>query len=55
LQSVEGRIAHFIVPQDHLPSMISRILADLDVVDLTITDPPVEEVISRVFEAGSVM
>lgn len=55
LQSVEGRIAHFIVPQDHLPPMISRILADLDVVDLTITDPPVEEVISRVFEAGAVV
>jgi ABC-2 type transport system ATP-binding protein len=29
-------------------------LADLEVVDLTVTEPPVEEVIGRVFQAGVV-
>jgi len=54
LQSVDGRIAHYLVPQEHLTQTLSRLLADLDVVDLTVTDPPVEDVISRVFEAGKV-
>ncbi|MBD1910196.1 MULTISPECIES: ATP-binding cassette domain-containing protein [unclassified Leptolyngbya] len=54
LQSLDGRVAHYIVPQEHLPQTLSRLLADLDIVDLTVTDPPVEDVISRVFEAGAV-
>jgi len=54
LQSVDGRIAHYLVAQEHLTQTLSRLLADLDVVDLTVTDPPVEDVISRVFEAGTV-
>lgn len=54
LQSLDGRIAHYIVSQENLTHTLSRLLADLDVVDLTVTDPPVEDVISRVFEAGTV-
>lgn len=55
LQSVEGRLAHFIVPQDQLTQTISHLLANLTVADLTITDPPIEDVISRVFETGAVV
>ncbi|MCU0568590.1 MAG: ATP-binding cassette domain-containing protein [Oculatellaceae cyanobacterium Prado106] len=54
LGNVDGRIAHFIVPQEKLTQMIARILADLEVVDLTVTDPPIEEVIGRVFRAGAI-
>lgn len=54
LGSVEGRVAHFIVPQEQLTQTISRLLADLDIVDLTITDPPIEEVIGKVFQAGAI-
>jgi ABC-2 type transport system ATP-binding protein len=42
------------VQQEALTRTVSRILADLDVVDLTVTEPPVEEVIGRVFQAGVV-
>lgn len=55
LQSLEGRVAHFIVPQENLTQTLSRLLAELDVVDLTVTDPPIEEVIGRVFQAGAVV
>jgi ABC-2 type transport system ATP-binding protein len=54
LDSVDGRMARFIVPQEELPHTLSQLLANLDIVDMTVTDPPVEEVIGRVFQAGVV-
>ena len=52
VQMVEGRTVRFIVQQEELTRTVSQILADLEVVDLTVTEPPVEEVIGRVFEKG---
>jgi ABC-2 type transport system ATP-binding protein len=52
LNAIEGRVAHFIVPQEALTQTLSRLLAELDIADLTVTDPPVEEVIGRVFQSG---
>jgi ABC-2 type transport system ATP-binding protein len=52
VQMVEGRAVRFIVQQEALTQTVSRILADLAVVDLTVTEPPVEEVIGRVFQKG---
>jgi len=37
------------VPKEETPRVTSRILADLAVVDLTVEDPPIEEVIEQVF------
>jgi ABC-2 type transport system ATP-binding protein len=54
IESIDGREVHWIVPREDLTQSISRILADLEVLDLTVTDPPVEEVIGRVFRAGAV-
>ncbi|MEO1208504.1 MAG: ATP-binding cassette domain-containing protein [Cyanobacteria bacterium J06638_20] len=54
LQSVDGHIAHFIVPQETLTQTVSKLLANFEIVDLTVTDPPIEDVIRRVFEAGTV-
>lgn len=54
LDSVEGRVARFIVPQEALTQTIARILANLDVIDMTVADPPIEDVIGRVFQAGAV-
>ena len=46
--------ARYLVQED-LTGAIARILADLQVVDLTVSDPPIEEVIGRVFQAGAVV
>jgi ABC-2 type transport system ATP-binding protein len=54
LASVEGQSVRFLVQRDRLTKTVSRILAELEVLDLTVTDPPIEEVIGRVFKAGSV-
>jgi ABC-2 type transport system ATP-binding protein len=39
------------VPKSETPAVAGRLLAALPVVDLTITEPPVEQVIERVFAA----
>ncbi|MFQ4139326.1 ATP-binding cassette domain-containing protein [Nodosilinea sp. PGN35] len=53
LESLEGCTARLIVHRDALTQTVSQLLGDLDVQDLTVSDPPVEEVIGRVFAAGS--
>jgi ABC-2 type transport system ATP-binding protein len=47
--SREGRKITLQVPHDRAPSVTARLLADLPVLDLTIEDPPIEDVIKRVF------
>lgn len=55
IKEVAGRVVHFIVPQEHLTQMIARLLAKLEIVDLTVTDPPIEEVIGQVFRSGTMV
>jgi ABC-2 type transport system ATP-binding protein len=52
LKELSGRMVRFIVPQEHLTQTISQLLAGLQIVDLTVTDPPIEEVIGQVFKSG---
>ncbi|MCL2329839.1 MAG: AAA family ATPase, partial [Phycisphaerae bacterium] len=48
----EGRKVTLRIGKDEAPAVTSRLLADLSVLDLTIQDPPIEDVIRQVF-AGS--
>jgi ABC-2 type transport system ATP-binding protein len=52
VQMLEGRRVRFIVQQEAMTRTVSQILADLEVVDLTVTEPPVEEIIGRIFHTG---
>ncbi len=54
VESVQGREVRLLVRREKLTDAIATILANLPVLDLTITDPPVEEIIGRVFTAGQV-
>jgi ABC-2 type transport system ATP-binding protein len=54
LESISGRKVNLIIHRDDLTQTITKILAELPVCDLTVTDPPIEEIIGRVFKAGSV-
>jgi ABC-2 type transport system ATP-binding protein len=53
VQEVEGASVRFLVPQESITKTVSQILAELEVVDLSITDPPIEDVIGQIFQAGS--
>jgi len=39
-------------PKDEAPRVTARLLSELPVIDLTIEDPPIEDVIDRVFRQG---
>jgi ABC-2 type transport system ATP-binding protein len=54
IESVVGREVSFMIHREDLTRAIAQLLAELPVCDLTITDPPIEEVIGRVFKAGIV-
>ena len=53
IESLQGNEVRFIVPRVKLTATISRILAQLQVQDLSVSDPPVEEIIGRLFQTGS--
>ncbi|MBF2000564.1 MAG: ATP-binding cassette domain-containing protein [Synechococcales cyanobacterium M58_A2018_015] len=55
LKEASGRMVRFIAPQEDLTQLIARLLAELEVVDLTVTDPPIEEVIGQIFQMGTAL
>ncbi|MEB3291537.1 MAG: ATP-binding cassette domain-containing protein [Synechococcales bacterium] len=54
VHSMDGGSVSFLVPQARLTNTVSKLLAELQVVDLSVGDPPIEEVIGRVFQSGNV-
>ncbi|MFS8855685.1 ATP-binding cassette domain-containing protein [Synechococcus sp. H55.7] len=48
----DGCEARLWVQREQLTQTVAQLLAELEVLDLTITDPPIEEVIGRVFADG---
>jgi ABC-2 type transport system ATP-binding protein len=54
LESIDGQSVRFLVRREELTITVAKILADLEVIDLTVTDPPIEEVIGRVFSSGGI-
>ncbi|MGL5032345.1 MAG: ABC transporter ATP-binding protein [Microcystaceae cyanobacterium] len=54
IESMNGQEVRFLVQREQLTTTIARILANLEVIDLNVTDPPIEDIIGRLFEAGTV-
>lgn len=54
IESMEGQAVRLLVKRDTLTTTVARILAELKVLDLTVSDPPIEDVIGRVFKTGIV-
>ncbi|MEA5533916.1 ATP-binding cassette domain-containing protein [Crocosphaera sp. XPORK-15E] len=54
IESIQGQEVRFLVKQEKLTATIAQILAQLQVIDLNITDPPLEEIIGRLFQTGNV-
>ena len=51
VQTEDGRVT-LQVPKGEAAAVTARLLAELPVVDLSVTDPPIDEVIDRVFNTG---
>ncbi len=54
LEALDGQSVRFLVPQENLTRTVARILAELEVLDLAVSEPPIEEIIGRVLKAGVV-
>jgi ABC-2 type transport system ATP-binding protein len=54
VRAIEGQEVRFLVPREKLTATVSRILASFEVLDLSVNDPPIEEVIGQLFVRGSV-
>ncbi len=54
VEEIAGQSVRLLVRRDSLTATVSQILMDFEIVDLTVTEPPIEEVIGRVFRAGSI-
>lgn len=54
VEQLEGQSVRLLVERDRLTQTVSKLLAELEVVDLSVTDPPIEEIIGQVFEQGVV-
>ena len=52
VQSLEGLRAELVVPRAETSATAARLLAELPIVDVTIEDPPIEEVIGQVFSGS---
>jgi ABC-2 type transport system ATP-binding protein len=54
LQSHEGNEVRLLVPREQLTGSVARLLADFAVCDLEVSDPPIEEMIGKLFrQAGT--
>ncbi|NEP63220.1 MAG: ATP-binding cassette domain-containing protein [Symploca sp. SIO2G7] len=54
IQSIDGCKVVLLVRREDLTTTVSQALAQLPVRDLTVTDPPIEDIIGKVFDSGSV-
>ncbi|MEM7759564.1 MAG: ATP-binding cassette domain-containing protein [Cyanobacteria bacterium P01_A01_bin.40] len=52
VESIQGQEVRFLVPRAELTDTIALILAQLKVQDLSIGEPPIEEIIGRLFQTG---
>ncbi len=54
VKQLDGQDVRFLIPRETLTMAIAAILAQLPVLDLSVNDPPIEDVIGRLFETGTV-
>ena len=52
VESLDGQVARLLVRREVLTDTVERMLGQLPLRDLTVTDPPIEDVIGRLLEEG---
>ncbi|BAP17155.1 ABC transporter ATP-binding protein [cyanobacterium endosymbiont of Epithemia turgida] len=54
VETVDRQVVRFLVKQENLITMITHILDQLEVIDLNVTDPSIEEIIGNIFQTNSI-
>jgi ABC-2 type transport system ATP-binding protein len=52
IKSIIGQEVRFLIPREKLTATIAQLLGQLDILDLNVTDPPIDEIIGQLFESG---
>ncbi len=52
VERLDGAAAWLLIGRDRVPACLNRLLADLPVLDLEVNEPPIEELIGRLFQQG---
>lgn len=53
IESLEGCEARLLIARERLTATVNRLLTQLPVLDLEVSDPPIEELIGRLFRQGT--
>tara|TARA_Y100001968_G_scaffold324496_1_gene363973 strand:- start:36630 stop:37625 length:996 start_codon:yes stop_codon:yes gene_type:complete len=54
IKSLENNVLRLLVPRNKLTIIVSKLLANFEVIDLEVNDPPIEELIGNLFRSGSI-
>jgi len=54
IESLEGAAVRLLIPRAQLTASVTHLLANHEVLDLEVSDPPIEELIGRLFRQGSI-
>jgi ABC-2 type transport system ATP-binding protein len=54
IEQLDGAAVRLLIPKERLTTTLNRLLAELPVLDLEVNDPPIEELIGRLFVEGTV-
>jgi len=54
IDTIEGQQVKYLITRENLTSSIAKILAQLPIADLSVSDPPIEEVIGRLFSTDKI-
>ena len=49
VEAVDGHVVRLLISRDDLTETISKLLADFEIIDLTVQDPPIEGIIGKLF------
>ncbi|MGF1542324.1 MAG: ATP-binding cassette domain-containing protein [Pleurocapsa sp.] len=52
VEAIDGQQVRFLVPREKLTETISRLLSQLPIQDLSVNEPPIEEIIGSLFRTG---
>lgn len=53
VESVTGQLAHLLIRRENMTHTMERLLAELPLLDVTVSDPPVEQIIGKLFQSGN--
>ena len=54
LEALDGCTVRLLIPQEHLTAAVAGLLNTFTVLDLEVSEPPIEELIGRLFQQGAV-